>query len=211
MLRGRVPRLAPSGQPSPLIRRAAASGTISHPRLPSGVDAVRVTISTPGRSSQGASCSARVRWDLSPSPNASRRRSSAVRIGYLPWSPDHNFNLRFRGCGMRVTPGNHATECAAMYARNLGAESTPSPASSRRSITGPCADPGGSSTVPRDGRARDWIQFGVHYPPGLARGPLIDRPVLRRRRGQERPGLPAGFVPVVRVAPPRQDAATHFC
>ena len=62
---------------------AAASGTISQPRRPSWVVAVRVRISTPARSSHAASWSARVRFFLSPDPNASRRRASAVRTGQV--------------------------------------------------------------------------------------------------------------------------------
>ena len=33
--------------------------------------------------------------------------------------------------------------------------------------------------VPRQGRANDWIRFGVHLPPGATHGALVDRPALR--------------------------------
>ena len=59
---------------------AASSGTTSQPRSPSGVEAFRVRISTPGRSSQGLSLCARVRLrTVSADPKA--RRSRFLREG----------------------------------------------------------------------------------------------------------------------------------
>ena len=64
-----------SGCAGPWMAAAAASGTISQPRRPSWVVAVRVRISTPARSSHAASWLARVRFFLSWDPNARRRNA----------------------------------------------------------------------------------------------------------------------------------------
>lgn len=34
--------------------------------------------------------------------------------------------------------------------------------------------------IPRKGRLDDWVRFSVHLPPGSEKGPLVDRPALRK-------------------------------